>query len=225
MGEFTKKKRDDSIAEELSAMGQRAKGAVKEAAGTVTGNRSLEREGEIEKAEGRARQEANVATGARRWYGRSFDDRKSAERAYQSLRNRGYSDEDINLMMSDETRNRWFSDEDYDSGLSSKALEGAGAGGAIGGVAGAMLGAVLAIGTNIVVPGIGLVWGPLAGALMGSGAGALSGGLIGALVGWGIPEYEARQYERDIKNGRIVMGVTPRSDEDVQYFDREWRTY
>jgi len=59
--------------------------------------------------------------------------------------------------------------------------------------------------------------------LTGAGAGALSGGLIGALVGWGIPEEHAKAYETGIKNGGIVMGVNPRTDEDADYFENEWR--
>jgi len=45
-------KKDDSIGEEASAFGQRAKGATKEAAGAMTGNDALEREGERENAMG-----------------------------------------------------------------------------------------------------------------------------------------------------------------------------
>jgi len=48
--------------------------------------------------------------------------------------------------------------------------------------------------------------------------------LVGALVGSGIPEERAKLYEQGIREGGIVMGVTPRSDEDAEYFDREWRT-
>ena len=56
MTEFHK---DDSVAEEVSAVGERVKGATKNAVGAVTGDRALEREGERENAEGRARQGAN----------------------------------------------------------------------------------------------------------------------------------------------------------------------
>jgi hypothetical protein len=38
-----------------------------------------------------------------------FRDRDSAERAYQSVSDRGYSREDVNLVMSDETRKQHFS--------------------------------------------------------------------------------------------------------------------
>ena len=52
-------KNDDTVGEEVSALGQRAKGAVKDAVGDMTGNKSLEREGERENATGRARQASN----------------------------------------------------------------------------------------------------------------------------------------------------------------------
>jgi uncharacterized protein YjbJ (UPF0337 family) len=55
--------RDDSVREEVSAFGQRVTGATKDAAGAITGNRSLEREGERENAEGRARQAQNDVVG------------------------------------------------------------------------------------------------------------------------------------------------------------------
>jgi uncharacterized membrane protein len=38
-------------------------------------------------------------------------------------------------------------------------------------------------------------------------AGGAVGGLAGALVGFGIPEYEAKQYEGKIKNGNIMISV------------------
>jgi uncharacterized protein YjbJ (UPF0337 family) len=54
-----KKHGDDTLGEEISAFSERAKGAAKDAAGSLTGNRSLEREGERENLEGRARQARN----------------------------------------------------------------------------------------------------------------------------------------------------------------------
>ena len=154
-----------------------------------------------------------------------FNDRESAERAYTSLRDRGYSTDDVNVLMSDETRNRHFGEDSPSSELGDKALEGAGAGSAIGGTLGAIIGGIAAIGTNVVLPGVGLiVAGPLAAALAGAGAGGLTGGLIGALVGSGIPEDRAKDYDEGIRSGGIYMGVNARNDEDAQYFDNEWRT-
>src|SRR5688500_2856496 len=87
-----------------------------------------------------------------------FKDRESAERAYNSLHARGYSKDDINLMMSEDTRKRHFSDkESATTEFGSKALEGTGAGSAIGGTLGAIVGAIAAIGTTIAIPGLGLL--------------------------------------------------------------------
>jgi uncharacterized protein YjbJ (UPF0337 family) len=209
-----------TIGEEASAFGDRVSGNVKDAAGAVTGNERLEREGEMQASSGASRQANNrMLTGL-------FKDRESAEGAYNSVLSRGYTKDDVNLMMTDETRNRYFSDTDADdSALGSKALEGAGAGSAIGGTLGAIIGGIAAIGTNVLLPGLGLiVAGPLAAALAGAGAGGLTGGLVGALIGSGIPEDRAREYEEGVKSGGIVMGVNPRSDDDASYFENEWRS-
>jgi uncharacterized protein YjbJ (UPF0337 family) len=213
MGEYNR----DSVGEEASAFGQRAKGNVEEAAGSITGDRNLERSGAQQASMGAARQRSNrMVTGL-------FRDRESAERAYGSLSERGYGKDDVNLMMSDETRNKYFSD-DEDSEFGTKAWEGAGKGAAIGGGVGATLGAIAAIGTTLALPGLGLlIAGPIAAALAGGGAGALTGGLIGALVGHGIPEEQAKQYEQGIREGGILMGVEPRNDEDADYFENNWR--
>ena len=127
-------------------------------------------------------------------------------------------------MMSDKTRDSWFSGDNADSELGSKALEGAGTGSAIGGTLGAVIAGIAAIGTSVLLPGLGLVVaGPLLAALAGAGAGGLTGGLIGALVGSGIPEEHAKAYEEGINNGGMVVGVTPRNAEDADYFESEFR--
>jgi uncharacterized protein YjbJ (UPF0337 family) len=56
---YDKKHPDDTLAEEASALGKRVKGAAKDGVGAITGNERLEREGERENAEGRARQANN----------------------------------------------------------------------------------------------------------------------------------------------------------------------
>ena len=154
-----------------------------------------------------------------------FRDRTSAERAYNALHARGYTKDDIDVIMSDEARKRHFGKEvDNDTDLGNKALEGTGVGSAIGGTLGAVVGAIAAIGTSVALPGLGLiVAGPLAAGLAGAGAGGLTGGLIGALVGSGIPEDRAKVYESGVKEGNIVMGVRPRNEEDAKYFESEWR--
>jgi uncharacterized protein YjbJ (UPF0337 family) len=210
---------EGTVKEEIGGFKDRVVGDVKDAFGAVTGDRSIEREGEMQNARGNMRQEQNsVLTGM-------FRDRDSAERAYNSAISRGYTHDDVNVMMSDQTRDSWFGGND-DSALGSKAMEGAGTGSAIGGTLGAIIAGIAAIGTSVLLPGLGLVVaGPLAAALAGAGAGGLTGGLIGALVGSGIPEDRAREYEEGIKSGGLVMGVNPRNQEDADYFENEWRNY
>ena len=153
-----------------------------------------------------------------------FADRESSENAYQTLHERGYTKDDINLVMSDETRKKHFLDEDGETEIGTKAAEGAGKGSAIGGTIGAIAGVVAALGTSLVIPGLGLlVAGPIAAGLAGAGAGGITGGIIGALVGSGIPEERARLYESGVKKGNVVMGVYPRNEEDARHIETEWR--
>ena len=155
-----------------------------------------------------------------------FPDRTSAEAAYDTAYSRGYSKDDVNLVMSDDTRKRHFSGDTVgkETELGSKAAEGAGIGGAIGGTLGAILASMAAVGTSIALPGLGLVIaGPLAAAAAGAGAGAAGGGLLGALIGWSIPEERVKHYEEGIKNGGILMGLRTKTDDDALHFENEWK--
>lgn len=153
-----------------------------------------------------------------------FRDRNDAERAYRALESRGYTRDDVNLMMSEDARKRHFGDTTATTELGNKALEGAGVGAGVGGTVGAVVAAIAAIGTSLAIPGLGLVIaGPLAAAFAGAGAGGLAGGLVGALVGSGIPEERAKIYEKGLHEGGIVMGVKPRNVEDATYFESEWK--
>jgi hypothetical protein len=156
----------------------------------------------------------------------TFRDRESAELAYRSLADRGYSKDDVTVLMSDDTRKRHFStDTTVETDLGNKAAEGGVTGATIGGVAGAIVGVLAAAGT-LAIPGLGVVIaGPLAAGLAGLGAGGAAGGLLGALIGAGIPEDRAKLYEGDIKSGGIVLGVTPRNEDDATHFHREWSNY
>ncbi|MGM0944388.1 MAG: hypothetical protein ACQEW9_04330 [Bacteroidota bacterium] len=154
-----------------------------------------------------------------------FRDRASTERAYNTLNERGYTNEEINLLMSDETRKEHYNETKGETEIGTKAAEGAGKGSAIGGTIGAIVGVVATIGTSLAIPGLGiLIAGPIAAGLAGAGAGGITGGIIGALVGAGIPEARAKIYESGIKDGKTVIGVTPRNEEDAKFFEENWRT-
>jgi hypothetical protein len=151
-----------------------------------------------------------------------FRDRDSAERAYGTLTSRGYGRNDVSLLMSEETRRRQFGDADAArTEFGTKAAQGAGAGAVAGGGLGALLAGLAAAG--IAVPGLPIIaMGTLAAALTGAGTGGAIGALIGGLIGHGIPEDRARLYDRGIGEGGIVLGVSPRSQQDAEYFEREW---
>lgn len=155
----------------------------------------------------------------------SFKDRKSAERAYNRLKEKGYNDKEIDIMMSDTTHAKFFA-KNEDEGLGSKVMEGAGAGSAIGGVTGAVVGILAAIGTSIAIPGLGLVLaGPIALGLAGAGAGGVTGGVLGALVGAGMPNDVAEKHKKNIVEGNIVVGFTPRSSSDHSSIGHDWTMY
>ena len=243
VGGGTRGYQSGSVAEETSALGQRAKGAAQDATGAVIGNERLERQGERENAEGRARQSRNEAIGgagassgsSSAWNSRNlvtglYDGPESAGKAYQDLTTRhGYKADDISVVMSDQTRKKHFGDtrpgEEF-AGGGSKAAEGAGIGGGIGIGVGAAVGALVAAATAIAIPGIGLiVAGPIAGAIAGAGAGAATGTVIGALIGAGIPEDRAADYERGLKEGGILLGTRARDDSHATELERDFTSY
>src|SRR6185295_2840145 len=140
-----------------------------------------------------------------------FQNRVAAEAAVDALLKRGYTRDDINVLMSDATRSKEFALQ-----ARTHAADGAGVGGAVGGVVGAVLAAIVAVGSTIILPGLNLVIGePFAAALAGAGVGAAPGSVIGALIGAGIPEYRAKVYESGILGGGILLGVEAKSDEEA----------
>jgi hypothetical protein len=140
-----------------------------------------------------------------------FKNRVAAEAAVDAIIKRGYTRDDISVLMSDATRSKEFAVQ-----ARTHAADGAGIGGALGGAVGAVLAALVAVGSTIFLPGINLVIaGPIAAALAGAGAGAATGGVIGALIGAGIPEYRAKVYEAGLREGGILIGVEARSEDEV----------
>src|SRR5205085_12313025 len=137
-----------------------------------------------------------------------FKTRAAAEAAVDAIIKRGYTRDDISVLMSDATKNKEFAIE-----AGTRAAAGAAVGGTVGGVAGATLAAIAAVGTSLALPGIGIVIaGPIVAALAGLGAGGAAGGLIGALVGAGIPEHRAKVYDAGLRSGGILIGVEAKTE-------------
>ena len=89
-----------------------------------------------------------------------------------------------------------------------KAPEGSNTGAVAGGAIGGTVGLLAGIG-SLAIPGLGpfIAAGPIIVALSGAAAGAATGGVVGALVGLGIPEYEAKAYEKRSKKGGYLIAV------------------
>src|SRR5256886_13952424 len=140
-----------------------------------------------------------------------FKTRAAAEAAVDAVIKRGYTRDDISVLMSDSTKNKGFAVQ-----TRSHADDGLGVGGAIGGTVGAVLAAIVVVGTAIAIPGLGVVVaGPIAAARAGAGAGGATGGLIGLLIGTGIPEHRAKVYETGVRGRGILLGIETKTSEEV----------
>ena len=76
-------------------------------------------------------------------------------------------------------------------------------------ITGGVIGGVLGAAAALLLPGIGpVVAGGVLAAVFGGGAiGGVAGGFLGAFTGMGVPEEQARYYEREIKAGRTILTV------------------
>lgn len=133
-----------------------------------------------------------------------FSSRSRAEQAAHSLRQSGF-DKDISILAKDTGQHKEGQPAAGDFQTTMEAnndnlADGVSTGGLVGGIAG------LAVGAGaLAIPGIGplIAAGPIAAML----TGAATGGIAGGLVDWGIPEAEGRQYEEDVRQGRILISV------------------
>lgn len=158
-----------------------------------------------------------------------FKDGSGVERAYRAALARGYSHDEINLMLSEETRRRHFNVDEVPGALAEKAAEATEKkrsartelGGPTGGTVATIAPALAAAGTAALLPGL-IIAGPVAIALTAAAAVGITGGLIGALTNWGIPKSRVEQYEQSIRAGNILIGVEARSAEDARQLEREW---
>jgi hypothetical protein len=147
---------------------------------------------------------ANLITGL-------FDSETTAETAVNQLKNFGYGQNEITIIMKDRGAAENLA---HDTG--SRSLEGVGTGAAIGGTLGAVLGGLLAVG-SVVIPGVGLIAaGSLAAMLAGAGAGGLTGGLIGWLASAGIPDDVAPVYEHGLQTGGVVVAVAAHPGDEAR---------
>jgi hypothetical protein len=126
-----------------------------------------------------------------------------AAQIVNQLKIAGFSNNDISVLMPDTAGTKTFAVDNE-----TKAPEGAAAGAGAGAALGGGLGWLVGIGA-LAIPGLGplIAAGPIMAALTGMAVGGTLGGMTGALVGMGIPEYEAKRYEGQIKGGRVLIAV------------------
>ena len=139
-------------------------------------------------------------------------DREHASTIVDQLKTAGFPNTDISVLMADKTGSREFAHE-----KETKAPEGAVTGAVTGGAVGGVLGWLLGIGA-LSIPGLGpfIAAGPIMAALSGTAVGAAAGGITGALIGMGIPEYEAKRYEKNVKEGKVLVSVHADDAEEVR---------
>jgi uncharacterized membrane protein len=138
-----------------------------------------------------------------------FANLSQAEQALQHLRQEGFHDDQISFLAQDKrTKKAIAEDSDVAHLISGRESEkgtatGVVAGGITGGLAGVAVGALL-------IPGVGpLLAGGIFLAALGGGAaiGAATGGLVGTMIGIGLPEQEARYYDNELRQGRVLVVV------------------
>jgi hypothetical protein len=134
-----------------------------------------------------------------------------AERAVDTAIAAGFASADISVLLADTQSTREFAHQ-----KDTKAPEGTTVGVTTGGVIGGTLGVLAGIGA-LAIPGAGpfIAAGPIMAGLAGLGVGGAVGGIVGALVGMGIPEYEAKRYEGQVKGGGTLLSVHCDSSEEV----------
>jgi hypothetical protein len=140
-----------------------------------------------------------------------FPDRGKFETALEALRDAGFRNSDISVIIPERDRTT----KDLVAEIHTKAPEGAATGAGTGAAVGGVLGWLVGIGA-LTIPGIGplVAAGPIVAALAGAGAVGATAGLVGGLIGAGIPEIEAKRYAGRIREGGYLISV--------HCDDREW---
>lgn len=141
-----------------------------------------------------------------------FKSRSSLENAVDQLKENGFMASDISALLPS-----MGGTQDFAHQKATKAPEGTATGAASGAVVGGGLGWLVGIGA-LAIPGLGpfVAAGPIVAAIAGAGIGGTVGGITGALIGMGIPEYEAKRYETQVKNGGMLISVHTDDNERIK---------
>lgn len=137
-----------------------------------------------------------------------FDSQDHAEMAARQVKDQGLRTDDISIVAkrSEEggtgTEAKMMNEHtDINDNISGGVISG----GVLGGIAGLLIGA-----GSMMIPGLGII--AAAGPITGLLSGAVTGGIVGGLVDLGIPENKSRQYESEVKRGKVLFSM--KTDED-----------
>lgn len=137
-----------------------------------------------------------------------FSDHRHAEQAARDIKDRGLRTADISIIArqgDEQGRDNTATMGTTATAKNDNISDGVVTGGILGGLAGLLIGA-----GSMVIPGLGII--AAAGPITGLLSGAVTGGIVGGLVDLGIPENRSKQYETDIKAGKILFSM--KTDED-----------
>ena len=144
-----------------------------------------------------------------------FSHRSAAEAAVRELRSAGFAEDRIGVAMQERVEQGDLLEEAGNASAEG-AAKGAVSGGLVGGLVG-LLGSLL-------IPGLGpvLAGGVLGSTLAGVGIGAATGGILGALMGLGVPEEDAKHFDRGFREGGTLVTVDagPRTPDALAILSR-----
>lgn len=156
-----------------------------------------------------------------------FADRNDAENAVNQLQIDGIDAKDISIVIKD-LEEMHAAEKHTGANVATGATTGAGTGALVGGLAG--------LAASTLIPGLGafFIGGPLmaalgltgAGATIAAGAatGAVAGGFVGALTALGVTEKDAREYERLIDQGNVLVAA-PEGPGEVEHTQETFRLH
>lgn len=137
-----------------------------------------------------------------------FDNHDFAEKAAFQVKDQGLRTDDISIIErqgGEGSGKPAATMKGGGRGTNDNISDGVLTGGVLGGLAGLLIGA-----GSMVIPGLGII--AAAGPITGLLSGAVTGGIVGGLVDLGIPENRSRQYESDVKAGKVLFSM--RTDDD-----------
>ena len=142
-----------------------------------------------------------------------FETENEAISVIRRLKEIGYHEDEITVVAKDKDKMNRIDDEMNIDTKTQGDASGAGTGAVIGGTLGGLAAALPALGL-LAIPGVGpiLAAGPIVGIIGGIVAGGVAGGLVGALVDMGVNEKDAKEYELQLDQGRVIVLVENRDD-------------